>query len=113
MEKTILSMVEGGLKWEFIFTLMQLMLVAYVILLLRSMLINELAWRKFKSSLVIGINTRIRLNTPSGYVDGQIIQASRNSIKVDIGDAIVYIPMKSFPNKEWIVVKPAPLEKKD
>jgi hypothetical protein len=105
MDKTILDMIEGGLKPELMFTLCQLLLAAYLVMFLRNRIINELAWRQFKCSLVIGINTRVRLATSSGHVDGQIISASRTSIKVETEDAIVYIPTKEFSSTSWVVLK--------
>ena len=105
METTILNMIEGGLKPELVYTLLQLLLVAYFVMFLRNRIINELAWRQFKGSLVIGINTRVRLSTSSGHVDGKIISASRTSIKVETKDAIVYIPTKTFSSTSWVVLK--------
>jgi|TARA_R100001530_G_scaffold21339_1_gene17598 hypothetical protein len=99
------QMVRGGLEWELLFTLFQLMVVAYVVIAIKSFLLNEHAWRKFKGSLVIGIGARIRLTNEAGSVDGKIVSANRTSLKIETEDAIVYIPTKKFPEKEWMVLK--------
>jgi len=101
----IKAMVHGGLKWELLFALFQLMVVGYIVIALKSFLFNEFAWRKFKSSLVIGIGARVRLHHEGGSVDGKIISASRATLKIETDDAIIYIPTKKFPEKEWVVLK--------
>jgi hypothetical protein len=47
----------------------------------------------------------VRLFNDDGSVDGKIISANRSTIKIETEDAIVYIPTKKFPEKEWSVLK--------
>ncbi|MAF51028.1 MAG: hypothetical protein CMH64_02960 [Nanoarchaeota archaeon] len=103
----IKEIVTSGLQWEMLFTLFQLMVVGYIIIYLRSFLFNEFAWRKFKSSLVIGIGARVRLYNEAGSVDGRIISANRSTIKIETKgkDAVIYVPTKKFPEKEWVVLR--------
>ena len=101
----IKEMVEGGLEWHLLFTLFQLMVVGYIVIAIKSFLFNEFAWRKFKGSLVIGIGARVRLSNEAGHTVGKIISANRSTIKIETDDAIIYIPTKKFPDKEWEVLK--------
>jgi hypothetical protein len=101
----VTDMVTKGLEWKLLFTLFQLMVVGYILITIKSFLFNEFAWRKFKGSLVIGIGVKVRLFNDDGSVDGKIISANRSTIKIETEDAIVYIPTKKFPEKEWSVLK--------
>ena len=105
MSDTLFTMVQDGLKLEMVYLLIQLMLVAYIIIWIKSILINEFAWRKFKNNINIGKHSQIRLALSNGHIDGEIVDANRRVITVDTGDTFVFIPTKTFPDKVWTLVK--------
>lgn len=98
-------MVQGGLKLELVYLLVQLMVVGYLIIWIKSLLTNEFAWRRFKGNINIGKHSRIRITLPSGHVDGEIIEANRRVITIDTGETFVFIPTKTFPDRDWALVK--------
>lgn len=110
MIETITQMIQDGLKLDLVFTLVQLMVVAYVLMFLKAVIVNEFAWRSFRGSLNICINTRVRISTYTGNVDGQIVEANRTRIVVETDDTRVYIPTKTFPDRDWHLLKENILE---
>ena len=105
---TVKEIIEGGLKWELLFTLFQLMLGAYVLMYLKSLIINEVAWRCFRGSSSISLGTWIRIPRATGYEDGQITSANRRRIAIKTKHGLVYMPMKTFPDRDWYLLDIGP-----
>ncbi len=105
MNDTVIQLVQDGLKWELLFTLIQLMVAAYVVIYLKAVIVNEFAWRSFRSSLNICINTWVRIPTPTGHMDGQIVEANRRRIIVETKETRIYIPTKTFPDRDWYLLR--------
>lgn len=103
---TIKNMVEGGLQVELVFTLLQLMVVGYVLILLKTALVNEFAWVRFKSNINIGKHSRIRIFHASGFVDGVVVSANRRVITIETDKTFIFIPTNTFSDREWVLVKP-------
>ena len=105
MTETIVEMVQNGLKGELLLLLFQLMVAGYILMYLKSVIINEFAYRSFRTSLNICIGTRIRVPTVAGNVDGVIIEANRRRIVIETEDTRLYIPTKTFPDRDWNLLK--------
>ncbi len=107
---TIKGMVEGGLKWELMFSLFQLMVVGYVLMTLRSVIVNEVSWRCFRGSSSISLGTWIHIPTPTGFEDGQITSANRRRIAIKTKKGLVYMPMRTFQDRDWYLLNSGPVE---
>ncbi len=88
-----------------LFTLFQLMAVGYILIYLKSLIVSEFAYRSFRNSLNICINTWVRVPTTTGHVDGQIVEVDRKRIVVETEDTRLYIPTKTFPDRDWYLVR--------
>ncbi len=91
MIETITQMIQDGLKLDLLFTLFQLMVAVYILMLVKAFIVNEVAWYSFKSSLNICINTWVRITTPVEKMDGRIVEANRRYIVVETKDTRIYI----------------------
>ena len=80
------------------------MVAGYILMSLKSVIVNEFAYRSFRTSLNICIGTRIRVPTVAGNVDGEIIEANRRRIVIETEDTRLYIPTKTFPDRDWCLL---------
>lgn len=110
MIETITQMIQDGLKLDLLFTLVQLMVAAYALMLVKAFIVNEVAWRSFKGSLNICMGTWVRTTTSKGHVDGQIVEANRKCIIIETTETRIHIPTKTFPDRDWSLLKKAALK---
>ncbi len=113
MIETITQMVQDGLKLDLLFTLLQLMVAIYVLMLIKAFIVNEVAWRSFRSSLNICMGTWVRVSTTTGHVDGQIVEANRKCIIIKTDDTRIHIPTKTFPDRDWTLLRKAAMKCED
>ncbi len=105
MTETIVEMVQNGLKGELLLLLFQLMVAGYIIMSLKAVIINEFAYRSFRTSLNICIGTRIRIPTVAGNIDGEIVKANRRRIVIETKETRLYVPTKTFSDRDWNLLK--------
>jgi hypothetical protein len=107
---SIKQLVEGGLQFDLLFTLFQLLVVAFIVVYLRNVIINEVAYQNFKGNRNIGKMSWIRIGNSTGHENGQIVYFCRKHILVKTEDGIILIPMKRFPEKSWYILSCKPIE---
>jgi hypothetical protein len=105
MTETIVEMVQNGLKGELLLLLFQLMVAGYILMYLKSVIVNEFAYRSFRTSLNICIGTRIRIPTVAGNIDGEIVKANRRRIVIETKETRLYVPTKTFSDRDWCLLK--------
>ncbi len=105
MTETIVEMVQNGLKGELLLLLFQLMVAGYILMSLKSVIVNEFAYRSFRTSLNICIGTRIRVPTVAGNIDGEIVKANRRRIVIETKETRLYVPTKTFSDRDWCLLK--------
>ena len=105
MSETIVEMVQNGLKGELLLLLFQLMVAGYILMYLKSVIVNEFAYRSFRTSLNICIGTRIRIPTVAGNIDGEIVEANRRRIVIETKETRLYVPTKTFSDRDWCLLK--------
>ena len=69
------------------------------------MIVSFVAWLKLKNSLYICLGTWVRIPTSDKYVDGQIQSANMTYIEIITKDTRIYIPTKTFPDRDWVILK--------
>jgi len=105
MDSAVLNLLEHGFSMKLFLQLIGLMIAFLVVLGIKDFLTSLYEYRKFKGSMDVGRGTWIRLPTPVGHVDGQITQANRSHVVVDTIDTRIHLPMKSFRERDWILLK--------
>ena len=105
MSETVVEMVQNGLKGELLLLLFQLMVAGYILMYLKSVIVNEFAYRSFRTSLNICIGTRIRIPTVAGNIDGEIVKANRRRIVIETKETRLYVPTKTFSDRDWCLLK--------
>jgi len=95
----------ASMNWNLILPLIQAMVVFFLVLWIKNYIVSLYAWFQFKGSLNIGYGTWVRLPTSNSYVDGQITQANRHVIRVDTPELRIFIPTKSFRERDWALLK--------
>ena len=94
-----------SLDWTIIVTVVQGMIVFFLAIWIKNFVVNYHAWLNFKGSMNICLGTWVRLPTATGHVDGQIVEANRNVIRIDTPDLKIFIPTKSFRDRDWVLLK--------
>jgi hypothetical protein len=105
LQDLIVNILHNGIKPKYIFPVIQVILSAYIIMHIRSLLVREVAYRKFRSNMNMSVGTKIRVYNESGHIDGRIVSVNRCTIKVVSEKITMLIPTKTFPNRDWIIIK--------
>jgi len=95
----------ASLNWNLLFPLIQAMIVFFIVIWIKNYVVSLHAWLSFKGSLNIGYGTWVRLPTSNSFVDGQITQANRHVIRVDTPELRIFIPTKTFRDRDWALLK--------
>ncbi|MBF0450112.1 MAG: hypothetical protein HQK75_05375 [Candidatus Magnetomorum sp.] len=95
----------ASLNWNLLLPLIQAMIVFFLIIWVKNYVVSLHAWLSFRGSLNIGFGTWVRLPTSNSYVDGQITQANRHVIRVDTPELRIFIPTKTFRERDWVLLK--------
>jgi len=112
MESSITELVKS-VDVNLFIPLFQAMIAFFIVLWIKNYITSLHAWLLFKNSLNIGIGTWIRLQTTTGFVDGQIRSANRNVIEIDTKDLRIFVPTKSFRERDWALLKKEALDEDD
>ncbi|MBF0450113.1 MAG: mechanosensitive ion channel [Candidatus Magnetomorum sp.] len=102
---TPIEQIVTSIDWKLMFSIIQGALAFFIVLWLKNLIVGFFAWLKFKNSMHICLGTWIRLPTSSSYVDGQIQSADMRFIEVNTKETRIYIPTKTFPDRDWVIVK--------
>ncbi|KPA08938.1 hypothetical protein MHK_010857 [Candidatus Magnetomorum sp. HK-1] len=103
----------ASLNWNLLLPLIQAMVVFFLVIWVKNYVVSLHAWLNFKGSLNIGYGTWVRLPTSNSYVDGQITQADRHIIRVDTPELRIFIPTKTFRERDWALLKKDAFDKKN
>ena len=98
------------LDWNLLLSLIQAMIVFFIVVWIKNYITNLHAWFSFRGSLNIGYGTWVRLPTSVGHVDGQITSANRNVIRIDTKELTIFIPTKKFNERDWVLLKKEALD---
>jgi hypothetical protein len=94
-----------SINWKLMFTIIQGAVAFFIILWIKNFIVAFVAWLKFKNSLYICLGTWVRIPTSDNYVDGQIQSATMRYIEIVTKYTRIYIPTKTFPDRDWVIVK--------
>jgi len=103
----------GSLDWILLLQLIQAMIVFFIVIWVKNYVVSLHAWLSFKGSLNIGYGTWVRIPISDTYVDGQITQANRHVIRVDTPELRIFIPTKTFRERDWALLKKDAFDKKN
>jgi len=95
----------ASINWKLMFTIIQGAIAFFIVLWIKNMIVSFVAWLKLKNSLYICLGTWVRIPTSDKYVDGQIQSANMTYIEIITKDTRIYIPTKTFPDRDWVILK--------
>jgi hypothetical protein len=95
----------ASINWKLMFTIIQGAIAFFIVIWLKNLVISFSAWLKFKNSMHICLGTWVRFQTSEKYVDGQILSANMRFIEVNTKETRIFIPTKSFPDRDWTILK--------
>lgn len=113
IEPKILEWTELFLDPAILWSMVQLAFVAFLMLSAKNAIANWIAWIRFRMSLDISVGTWVSVSTPAGFIDGCIVDANMSRIIVESDDLKVYIPTRTFPDRDWVILKRGMLVKDD
>jgi len=108
MENALLGMVQGGMKPELIWTLIQLMITFFLVLWLKGMLTNYNDYRAVRGNKRIALGAWIRIGTATGHVDVKITAITPERVLLDNDDVIIDIPISGFKTMQKAILKRSP-----
>ncbi|KPA08937.1 Mechanosensitive ion channel MscS domain protein [Candidatus Magnetomorum sp. HK-1] len=94
-----------SVDWKLMFTIIQGAIAFFIVLWLKNFIVAFFAWLKFKNSMHICLGTWIRIPTSDSYVDGQIQSANMRFIEINTKETRIFIPTKTFPDRDWVIIK--------
>jgi hypothetical protein len=95
----------ASINWKMMFTIIQGAIAFFFVLWIKNFIVAFVAWLRFKNSLYICLGTWVRMPTSDKYVDGQIQSANMRYIEVVTKDTRIFIPTKTFPDRDWVILK--------
>jgi len=95
----------ASINWKLMFTIIQGAIAFFLVLWIKNFLVALVAWLRFKNSLYMCLGTWVRIPTSDSYVDGQIQSANIRFIEIVTKETRIYIPTKSFPDRDWVLLK--------
>ena len=102
-----------SVDWKLMVPIVECMFAFYIMLWAKNYIISLHAWLSFKSSLNICLGTWVRIDSYTGFVDGQIKFANRTVIVVETKDLSIFIPTKTFRERDWVLLKKAAMMDED
>jgi hypothetical protein len=95
----------ASIHWKLMFTIIQGAVAFFIVLWIKNYIVALVAWLRFKNSLYMCLGTWVRLPTSDSYVDGQIQSANIRFIEIITKETRVYIPTKTFSDRDWVILK--------
>lgn len=109
MENTIQSIVTNGLSLESVWSLVVLMIVAFLVIAIKNRLIAYADYRQLKSNRYIAQGAMVRLPTSTGAVDGEIMEISPSKVVVKTAQTFEHIPISQFARgRKSLLIVPQP-----
>lgn len=108
MDGTILKMVEGGMKPELIWTLVQLMITFFLVLWIKGMITDYSDYRKVRGNKRIALGAWLRLGTSTGFIDVRISAITPERVLLENDDIIMDIPIGAFKTMHKGILKRSP-----
>jgi hypothetical protein len=99
------NQIVASINWKLMFTIIQGAIAFFFVLWIKNFIVALVAWLRFKNSLYICLGTWVRMPTSDKYVDGQIQSANMRYIEVVTKDTRIFIPTKTFPDRDWVILK--------
>ena len=107
MESALLEVVQNGLTLEGVLLIVQLIVVAFLVLMVRSWIMKTWAWHLFRKSTVMGIGTVVKATVNGTFVvEGVVRKADKGRVVIRTDDATVYIPTVEFVKQSWTIKDP-------
>jgi len=100
-----LNQLVASINWKLMFTIVQGAIAFFFVLWIKNFIVALVAWLRFKNSLYICLGTWVRIPTSDKYVDGQIQSANMRYIEIVTEETRIYIPTKTFPDRDWVILK--------
>jgi len=95
----------ASIDWKLMFTIIQGAIAFFIVLCMKNFIVAFVAWLRFKNSLYICLGTWVRMPTSDNFVDGQIQSATMRYIEIVTEDTRIYVPTKTFPDRDWVILK--------
>ena len=104
MDQAVLDIVQNGLTLEGALLIVQLILVAFAVLWIRSWILKTLAWNIFRRSTVMGVGTKVTVTVNGTFcVDGIVRKADKNRVVIRTGNKFIYVPTTQFIKDAWTI----------
>jgi len=100
-----INQIVASVNWKLMFSIIQGAIAFFIVLWVKNLIVSFSAWIRFKNSLYICLGTWVRLPTSDGYVDGQVQSANMRFIEISTKETRIYIPTKTFPDRDWVILK--------
>jgi len=94
-----------SIDWKLIGTIIQSAVAFFFVLWIKNFIVAFVAWLRLKNSLYICLGTWVRIPTSDKHVDGQIQSATMQYIEIVTKDTRIFIPTKTFPDRDWVILK--------
>lgn len=105
LEHELFNAVGKLINPQMIFLMLQFLVVLWAAAAIKNWIGSQIAWWDFRTSLDISLGTHVGVSTSTGRIDGRIVSANRSRIIIETDDLRVYIPTKTFPDRDWILLK--------
>jgi hypothetical protein len=107
MDQAILDIVQGGLTLESLVLVLQIIVAAFLVLMVRSWIMKTWAWHLFRKSTVMGIGTVVKATVNGTFVvEGVVRKADKGRVVIRSEDSTVYIPTVEFVKQSWTIKDP-------
>ena len=112
MEKTMMQVFDTGLTPGLAWTLLQMLIVLFVVLSVRNWMSNfvarRLAYRTLRSHQYLTEGCWVRLPTSTGSVDGRITRVTPQRVVLKTEETFEHIPIMQFVNGRKSVLVSTP-----
>ncbi len=114
MEKTLLDISEFGLTPGLASTLLQLLVVLFTAMSIRSWMSNlvarRLAYRRVRAYRHLTEGCWIQLSSAKGAIMGQVKRISTEEVVLETEDTFEHIPILQFDNGRKSILKVSPIK---
>lgn len=109
MENTLQSIITNGLSLESVWSLVVLMIVAFMVIAIKNRLTSYADYRTLKGNRYIAQGAMVRLPTSTGFVDGEIVEISPSKVVVKTLFTFEHIPVSQFARgRKSLLIVPQP-----
>jgi hypothetical protein len=103
--ESIIRDVLTGMTIDTVINLVILLIAVFLSIAVRNFVQHLVALQSFKNSMNIAIGTTVRMPTPTGHIDGEIVRVNSKRIVIETEVSYIYVPTIDFSKKTWQILK--------